>query len=51
MAEPTGTTTGIEDDANYGEYADDEPGAEVPSEYTTESPRTPRRGPPLGARW
>ena len=38
MAEPTGTTTtGVEDDADYGEYADDEFGADVPSEYTTES--------------
>ncbi|HEY1324996.1 MAG TPA: hypothetical protein VGF32_32380, partial [Streptosporangiaceae bacterium] len=40
MAEPTGsttTTTGVEDEAGYGEYADDEFGAEAPSEYTTES--------------
>ena len=38
MAEPTGTTTtGVEDDADYGEYSDDELGADVPSEYTTES--------------
>jgi small subunit ribosomal protein S9 len=38
VAEPTGTTTtGVEDDADYGEYADDELGADVPSEYTTES--------------
>ena len=37
MAEPTGsTTTGVEDDAEYGEYAD-EFGADAPSEYTTES--------------
>ena len=35
MAEPTGVTTpSVEDDA---ELADDEYGAEVPSEYTTES--------------
>ena len=38
MAEPTGTTTTtVEDDADYGEYADDEFGADTPSEYTTES--------------
>ena len=35
MAEPTGVTTpSVEDDA---ELADDEYGAEVPSEYTTET--------------
>ena len=35
MAEPTGVTTpSVEDDV---ELADDEHGAEVPSEYTTES--------------
>jgi small subunit ribosomal protein S9 len=38
VAEPTGTTTaGVEDDAGYGEFADDEFGADTPSEYTTES--------------
>ena len=38
MAEPTGvTTTVVEDDAETGEYADDEFGADAPSEYTTES--------------
>ena len=37
MAEPTGTTTtGVEDDANYADYADDdELGADAPSDYTT----------------
>ena len=52
MAEPTGsTTTAVEDNADYGEFADDELGADAPSEYTTESPRTPRGGPPRGVRW
>ena len=37
MAEPTGSTTSVEDDADYSEYADDEYGADAPSEYTTES--------------
>ena len=38
MAEPTGSTTVVEDDAGFGEYAaEDEFGAEAPSEYTTES--------------
>ena len=37
MAEPTGSTTTVEDDAEYGEYADDEFGEGAPSEYTTES--------------
>ncbi len=38
MAEPTGsTTTAVEDNADYGELADDELGADAPSEYTTES--------------
>jgi small subunit ribosomal protein S9 len=38
VAEPTGsTTTAVEDDADYGETADDGLGADAPSEYTTES--------------
>ena len=38
MAEPTGSTPVVEDDAETGEYtADGEFGAETPSEYTTES--------------
>ena len=39
MAEPTGVTTApsVEDDAEFADYADDELGAEVPSEYTTET--------------
>ena len=39
MAEPTGvtTTTSVEDDAELADYADDEFGADVPSEYTTET--------------
>ncbi len=38
MAEPTGVTTaGVEDDAEVTDYADDEYGADVPSEYTTET--------------
>ena len=38
MAEPTGSTPVVEDDAETGEYtADGEFGAEPPSEYTTES--------------
>jgi len=38
VAEPTGSTTVVEDDADFGEYAaEDEFGAEAPSEYTTES--------------
>ena len=38
MAEPTGvTTTSVEDDAELADYADDESGADAPSEYTTES--------------
>ncbi len=38
MAEPTGvTTTSVEDDADVADYADDEFGADVPSEYTTET--------------
>ena len=38
MAEPTGvTTTSVEDDAELAGYADDEFGADVPSEYTTET--------------
>jgi small subunit ribosomal protein S9 len=37
VAEPTGVTTDVEDDAEYGEYADNEYGPDVPSEYTTET--------------
>jgi small subunit ribosomal protein S9 len=38
VSEPTGATTSVEDDADYGDYAaDDEAGGETPSEYTTES--------------
>ena len=38
MAEPTGSTPVVEDDAETGEHtADGEFGAETPSEYTTES--------------
>jgi len=38
VAEPTGVTTpGVEDDAEVTEYANDEYGADVPSEYTTET--------------
>jgi small subunit ribosomal protein S9 len=37
VSEPTGSSTVVEDDANTGEYANDEFGAEAPSEYTTES--------------
>ena len=38
MAEPTGVTTPtVEDDAEYAEFTDDEFGADVPSEYTTET--------------
>jgi small subunit ribosomal protein S9 len=38
VAEPTGvTTTSVEDHADYAGYADDEYGADVPSEYTTET--------------
>ena len=38
MAEPTGSTPVVEDDAETGEYtANGEFGAETPSEYTTES--------------
>ncbi len=38
MAEPTGvTTTSVEDDADTADVADGEFGAEVPSEYTTET--------------
>jgi small subunit ribosomal protein S9 len=38
VAEPTGSTPVVEDDAEVGEYtADGEFGAETPSEYTTES--------------
>jgi small subunit ribosomal protein S9 len=38
VAEPTGvTTTSVEDDAELADYADNEFGADVPSEYTTET--------------
>jgi len=38
VAEPTGASAaGVEDDADYSEYADDEFGADAPSEYTTET--------------
>ena len=37
MAEPTGSTTVVENDADSGEYAEEEFGADTPSEYTTES--------------
>jgi small subunit ribosomal protein S9 len=38
VAEPTGAKTKTEDDVEYPEYAaDEELGAEVPSEYTTET--------------
>jgi len=39
VAEPTGvtTTTSVEDDADFADYASDEYGADVPSEYTTET--------------
>ena len=38
MAEPTGSTPVVEDEADFGgEYADGEFGADTPSEYTTES--------------
>ena len=45
MAEPTGASAaGVEDDADYSEYADDEFGADAPSEYTTETAQdTPSR--------
>ena len=37
MAEPTGASvTGVEDEPDYADYADDEYG-DVPSEYTTET--------------
>jgi small subunit ribosomal protein S9 len=38
VAEPTGVTTaGTEDDAEFTNFTDDEFGADVPSEYTTET--------------
>ena len=38
MAEPTGVnTTSVEDDAELGEFTNEEFGADVPSEYTTET--------------
>ena len=38
MAEPTGASTTVaEDETERGEFADDEFGADVPSEYTTET--------------
>jgi small subunit ribosomal protein S9 len=36
VAEPT-TGTAVDDDTDYPEYADDELGADAPSEYTTET--------------
>ena len=42
MSEPTGATTSVEDDADFGAAAtDDEFGGETPSEYTTESTQDP----------
>ncbi len=45
MSEPTGVSTpAVEDDAGYADYADDEYGADVPSEYSTETaPDAPAR--------
>ena len=37
MTEPAGTQTLAEDDVDYTEYADNEFGPDVPSEYTTET--------------
>jgi small subunit ribosomal protein S9 len=38
VAEPTGgTTTAVDEETEFTEYADDEYGADVPSEYTTET--------------
>jgi len=38
VAEPTGaSTTAVEDEAERGDFADDEFGADTPSEYTTET--------------
>ena len=38
MAEPTGVSgTGVDEDADYADYSDDEYGADAPSEYTTET--------------
>jgi len=38
VAEPTGgSAAGVDDDVDYSEYADDDYGADVPSEYTTET--------------
>ena len=53
MAEPTGvTTTSVEDDAEVADFADDEFGADVPSEYTTETAQdAPARAASRGARW
>ena len=50
MAEPTGvTTTGVEDDAEIADLTDDEFGADVPSEYTTETAQdAPGRRPAPG---
>ena len=36
MAEPT-SGTAVDDDVDYADYADDEYGADAPSEYTTET--------------
>jgi len=45
VAEPTGgSAAGVDDDVDYSEYADDDYGADVPSEYTTETAQeTPAR--------
>jgi small subunit ribosomal protein S9 len=38
VAEPTGgSAPGVDDDVDYSDYADDDFGADVPSEYTTET--------------
>ena len=37
MAEPTQSGTDVDDDVDYADYADDEYGADAPSEYTTET--------------
>jgi small subunit ribosomal protein S9 len=46
VAEPTGLSTpGVEDNAGFADYADNEYGADVPSEYTTETAQdSPARG-------
>jgi small subunit ribosomal protein S9 len=38
VAEPTGgSAAGVDDDADFADYADDDLGADAPSEYTTET--------------